>query len=177
MDTGESAQETVKAIAQGRPDCFGVPVVTNSCGSFTPTRGCGCTKHPAFPAPSRSAQRMAFKPQDPGASRRGNAGAYPWKGPFRPLQEADRPCLLPAKLCFGNRILTLISVWLEAKSRANSPRFDMLTGECRPPGFGGPPMRPDQALSCRLTAALTARLRDRQPFAAEDLRHECVERI
>jgi hypothetical protein len=29
--TKESAKETVKTIAQGRPDCFGVPVVTNSC--------------------------------------------------------------------------------------------------------------------------------------------------
>jgi len=28
MDTGESAKETVKAIARGMPDRFGVPVVT-----------------------------------------------------------------------------------------------------------------------------------------------------
>jgi hypothetical protein len=30
----------------------GVPVVTNSCPTFFRTRGCGCVKHPAFPAPS-----------------------------------------------------------------------------------------------------------------------------
>src|SRR5262249_32773095 len=53
----------------------------------------------------------------------------------------------------------------------------MLTGECRPQGFGGPPMRPDQALSCRLTAARTARLYNRQPFAPEDLGHSRWEDI
>jgi hypothetical protein len=39
-------------IAQGVPDCFGVPVVTCSCAFFICTRGCGCGVHPAFPAPS-----------------------------------------------------------------------------------------------------------------------------
>jgi hypothetical protein len=34
------------------PGCPGVPVVTNSCGYFFPTRGCGCIGHPAFPTPS-----------------------------------------------------------------------------------------------------------------------------
>ncbi len=50
--TKESAKETVKTIAQGRP---GVPVdlwrrtrvLSTLC-----TRGCGCSGHPAFPAPS-----------------------------------------------------------------------------------------------------------------------------
>jgi hypothetical protein len=41
-----------KTIAQGVPDCFGVPVVTNSCVFCFHTRGCGCGLHPAFPAPS-----------------------------------------------------------------------------------------------------------------------------
>jgi hypothetical protein len=41
-----------KTIAQGRPECFGEPVVTNSCVFYFCTRGCGCAKHPAFPAPS-----------------------------------------------------------------------------------------------------------------------------
>ena len=40
----------------------------------------------------------------------------------------------------GNRLLTMISVWLGAKRRADSPRFDMLAGEAGC-GFGGPPMR------------------------------------
>jgi hypothetical protein len=52
-DTGESAQISVKTVAQGRPDCFGVPVVNLLvCSLFHSMRGCGCTKHPAFPAPS-----------------------------------------------------------------------------------------------------------------------------
>src|SRR5262249_5237893 len=29
------------------PDCFGGPVVTNSCAFSSCTRGCGCAKHPA----------------------------------------------------------------------------------------------------------------------------------
>jgi len=34
------------------PDCFGKPAVTNACAFYQCTRGCGCAKHPAFPAPS-----------------------------------------------------------------------------------------------------------------------------
>jgi len=41
-----------KTIAQGMPECFGEPVVTNSCAFFHCMRGCGCITHPAFPAPS-----------------------------------------------------------------------------------------------------------------------------
>ena len=60
-----------KTIAQGRP---GVPV---TCGDYTRvlpthcTRGCGCTAHPAFPAPSDFLGRNDL--QDSGASRRGIA--------------------------------------------------------------------------------------------------------
>jgi hypothetical protein len=39
-------------IAQGVPDCFGVPVVTCSCAFFICTRGCGCllsTRHSLRP--------------------------------------------------------------------------------------------------------------------------------
>ncbi len=50
--TKESAKETVKTIAQGRPDDSGEPVVSNSCAFYFCTRGCGCIGHPAFPAPS-----------------------------------------------------------------------------------------------------------------------------
>jgi hypothetical protein len=41
-------------IAQGRPACFGVPVVILVCflRILPCTRGCGCDVHPAFPAPS-----------------------------------------------------------------------------------------------------------------------------
>ena len=50
--TGESTYKPLKPIAQGRPECFGGPVVTCLRGFFTCTQGCGCAKHPAFPAPS-----------------------------------------------------------------------------------------------------------------------------
>jgi hypothetical protein len=40
-------------IVQGMPDCCGEPVVTMLvCFIIIRTRDCGCTKHPAFPAPS-----------------------------------------------------------------------------------------------------------------------------
>src|SRR5262245_56128300 len=41
MDTGESAHNAVKTIAQGRPDCFGVPVVTNSYAFFVAYEAAG----------------------------------------------------------------------------------------------------------------------------------------
>src|SRR5260370_25553400 len=51
--TGESAEETVKTIAQGRPDCFGEPVVTMLvCFLFLHARLRVLAEHPAFPAPS-----------------------------------------------------------------------------------------------------------------------------
>lgn len=39
------------------------------------------------------------------------------------------------KFPFGNRPLTMISVWLGAQRRADSPRFDTLAGDAGP-GFG-----------------------------------------
>src|SRR6266436_5453644 len=48
---GEITKETVKTIAQGRPDDPPTPVVTTVC--FLPLHtGHGCGGHPAFPAPS-----------------------------------------------------------------------------------------------------------------------------
>jgi hypothetical protein len=41
-----------KTIAQGRPECFGVPVFARVLSALiSRTRGCGCDVHPAFPAP------------------------------------------------------------------------------------------------------------------------------
>src|SRR5260370_40314595 len=45
------------------------------------------------------------------------------------------PAFQAVKIPFGNRVLTMISVWLGAKGRVDSPRFDMLAGEAGP-GFG-----------------------------------------
>jgi hypothetical protein len=50
--TKESAKETVKTIAQGRPGYSGEPVVTYSYAFHFCMRGYGCDGHPAFPAPS-----------------------------------------------------------------------------------------------------------------------------
>jgi hypothetical protein len=51
--TGESAEETVKTIAQGRPDETGEPVVTTLvCFLFFAREAAGAVVHPAFPVPS-----------------------------------------------------------------------------------------------------------------------------
>src|SRR6201997_1996655 len=52
------------------PDCFGKPAVTNACAFYLCTRGCGCAKHPAFPAPSEFLR--ATVDQNSGRSCRGN---------------------------------------------------------------------------------------------------------
>jgi hypothetical protein len=74
--TGESTKETVKTIAQGRPDISGKPVVTTLvCFVLFRTRGCGCGGHPAFPAPSVFlGERILHRS---GVSRRGNAESCP----------------------------------------------------------------------------------------------------
>src|ERR1700676_980713 len=74
--TGESAKETVKTIAQGRPGISGEPVVTTLvCFVLFRTRGCGCDGHPAFPAPSVFlGERILHRS---GVSRRGNAESCP----------------------------------------------------------------------------------------------------
>ena len=55
----------------------------------------------------------------------------------RPRQRASLqglpPPFPPAQIPFSNRSLTMISVWLGAERRADSPRFDTLAGEA---GFG-----------------------------------------
>src|ERR1700722_1313950 len=61
--TRESTKQPLKPFAQEKPECFGTPVVTNSCAFLLCTRGCGCAKHPAFPAPS------VFEGHDSGIAR------------------------------------------------------------------------------------------------------------
>jgi hypothetical protein len=56
--TGESAKEPVKTIAQGMPGQPGEPMATTLVCFLFRTRGCGCSGHPAFPAPSDSPGRM-----------------------------------------------------------------------------------------------------------------------
>ena len=60
-----------KTIAQGRPDVFRIPVVTNS-RVFIYTRGRGCPAHPAFPAPSLEGR---LRPLFQGGQRCSNSGA------------------------------------------------------------------------------------------------------
>src|SRR6201995_727665 len=62
-------------IAQGMSDSSGEPVVTNARAIYHTTRGCGCTGHPAFPAPSSFRAEVFSK--NPGKSRRGIEKPYP----------------------------------------------------------------------------------------------------
>src|SRR5215475_4080759 len=65
-----------KTIAQGVPECFGVPVVTKArVVLFIPTRGYGCGKHPAFPAPSSIEGRCSYN--NSGASAPRECGCAP----------------------------------------------------------------------------------------------------
>jgi hypothetical protein len=57
-----------KPIAQGMPDRFGVPVVTNSYAFYPCIRGRGCAERPAFPVPSVFGGRMIE--QNSGVRRR-----------------------------------------------------------------------------------------------------------
>src|ERR1700736_3874565 len=66
--TGESTKETVKTIAQGMLECFGEPVVTNSCVYFYFTReamGATGTRHSLRPLLSRGNVRMTRAPRGP----------------------------------------------------------------------------------------------------------------
>jgi hypothetical protein len=49
------------------PDCSGKPAVINACATYQCTRGCGCAKHPAFPAPSFEGETEAKLGQNPAA--------------------------------------------------------------------------------------------------------------
>jgi hypothetical protein len=49
---------------------------------------------------------------DSGAMRRGNAGLYPRRGRSGANQEVDPAVVSAAKFFFGNRVLTLLGVWL-----------------------------------------------------------------
>jgi hypothetical protein len=75
--TGESAEETVNTIAQGRPDYSGEPVVTNSCAYFISHARLRVHWAPGFPcspvgvAPRPLLGEGLLKNSD--ASRRGNA--------------------------------------------------------------------------------------------------------
>jgi hypothetical protein len=68
--TGESTKETVKTIAQGRPDCSGEPVVTMLVCFYFCTRGCGCGRASGFPCALCFEKGLVFL-HNPGASRRG----------------------------------------------------------------------------------------------------------
>ena len=56
---GENAKETVKTIAQGRPDDPPVPVVLPRAFCLHADHGCG--GHPAFPAPSVLSRAVRFQ--------------------------------------------------------------------------------------------------------------------
>jgi hypothetical protein len=95
----------------------------------------------------------------------GLTGVRPDRPGKWPLIHPPPPQFAPVKIPFGNRVLTMISVWLEAKGRADSPRFDILAGEAGP-GFGrASHVTENRALALAFTAAPAALLWNRQPFA------------
>ncbi len=55
-----------------------------------------------------------------------------------PRSTGCRPRFPACKIPFGNRLLTMISVWLGAERRTDSPRFDTLAGDAGS-GFGRAP--------------------------------------
>ena len=70
--TGESAQDTVKTIAQGRPVVTACTCGQRARANFLCAGAPGACGHPVFPAPSEFPRVLSLK--NSGASRRGNAG-------------------------------------------------------------------------------------------------------
>ena len=60
-----------KTISRGMPGVSGVTVVTNARAYYHHTRGCGRTRRPAFPAPSK--ERAGSFQHNSGELRRENA--------------------------------------------------------------------------------------------------------
>src|SRR5215471_19416328 len=93
MDTGESTKISVNTIAQGKPDCFGVPVVTNSCAFFT--------AHEAAGAPDT---RLSLRPHSRGSRILQSSDAWRREGaatcPLKPagsrsfLRDCCRRCCI-----------------------------------------------------------------------------------
>src|SRR3569832_1722756 len=98
--SGASTKETVKTIAQGRPDRSGEPVVTYSYAFYFCIRGCGCIRRPAFPAPSMGVgpftQELGrITPREcgslPGAARRDGAFLEPSRLATIEILECSNP--------------------------------------------------------------------------------------
>jgi len=76
MDTGESAKETVKTIARGMPDRFGLPVATTLvCFFHLHARPRVLAEAPGIPCALFFLRDVCQ--QTSGASRRENAELYP----------------------------------------------------------------------------------------------------
>jgi len=116
MDTGESTKQPLKPLRR-ESRIVSAYLWRLTRVLFSTAREAVGARTPGFPCALSFEKGKDFR-QHPGARRRGNAGPRPRrvseKGPFRPLQEADGACLSPVKFSFGNRVLTLISVWLGA---------------------------------------------------------------
>jgi hypothetical protein len=107
--TGKSTKETGKTIAQGMPECFGEPVVTNSCAFHFRTRGYGCIERPAFPAPSLFSREDHL--QKLGREARRECGSVSGKRVSSPLPSAlfrtgrrDPYFVISAILCSGGML-------------------------------------------------------------------------
>src|SRR5260370_29532840 len=84
-----------------------------------------------------------------------------------PISLSTWPVSLPT-IPFGNRVLTMISVWLGLKDARRALVLTCWQG-MQASALDGPPMRHIKAPALALTAAACARLWNRQPFAPEDL--------
>src|SRR5262249_15422085 len=100
----------VKTIAQGMPDCFGKPAVTNACAYYQCTRGCGCAKHPAFPAPSSFEGRWLR--HHPGVSCRGNATSCSHRHCEERSDEAIHTSASGEMDCFAEPVIGRAIRWL-----------------------------------------------------------------
>src|ERR1700730_8098530 len=92
-----------------------------------------------------------------------------------------RPVGLTSRICrsqnpLGNRVLTMISVWLEAKRRADSPRFDMLAGEAGL-GFGRASHATHQGFSAGAYRRAVRAAVEPAAICSRRLWDTCVERI
>jgi hypothetical protein len=74
--TRESSEETVKTIARGMPDCFGEPVVTNSCASNLSHARLRVHRAPGIPCALCFSEGNAFQKLGR-ETRRGNADSRP----------------------------------------------------------------------------------------------------
>jgi hypothetical protein len=74
---GRARSTPLKPLARGNAGCFGGPVATTLVCFIPCTRGYGCCRHPAFPAPFLGSRR-ALRAEDSFPSTRAHHAARAW---------------------------------------------------------------------------------------------------